>query len=277
MLTLLMTACRTTIAVEMTAPPELNYGSNPVLQVEGQENDTLSNYLALKLETLIASDESITLISRDSIDDEAELLLRFRILNIIDDYEDSYVEIDNEEEEDKAFRVYTYKRSSTVYVHFELLDPDTGILRDSMEAFEQAKSEEDDFNQLVSFENLHYKAIDKILDQYRFYFISQNYTDFRILASLQNKKDPRQDRIERMLKSKNYQAAYDLYREIYLETSDEAAWYNSILLLEIIGEYSEAIEQMQKLIQETDNRDALKQLERMQEQEKDRQVLNTDT
>jgi len=276
LLTLLLVACKTTIAVEMTAPPELDYGAAPVLRVEGQEQDELSDYLVQKLESLLSSDESITLLSSDADEKEAELLLRFRIQNIIDNYEDSYIDVEDEQKEDKAFRVYTYQRSSTVYVYFELLEKETGIIRDSIDAFENAKSVEDDFNNLVSFENLHYQAIDQILDQYRFYFISQRYTDFRVLEKLQDNKDPRLDSIKRMIKSKDYRTASALYQDIYQEKSDTAAWYNSILLKEISGDHQQAIEEMKKLIQETGFRNAQKQLDRMLEQEEDRQKLTTE-
>lgn len=277
-LILLIMSCKTTIAVEMSAPPELNYGGAQNIQVQSGERDELSDYLTQKLESLLVSEKSLVLLSNetDSAAQTPELLLRFKIQNTLDNYEDRYIDLKDSEDEDNTYRVYLYKRNSTLYVHFELIEAETGIVRDSFNAFESAESEEEDFNDLLSFENLHYQAIDKILLQYRYYFISRKYTDYRSLRTLENNKDPRQENVNRLVKIKNYQEAYNLFREIYLETSDPAARYNSILLLEILGEKEQALNEMKDFLKDTGDKDAQRQVDRMEDQEEDQQLMSVD-
>lgn len=277
LLILLLMSCKTTIAVEMKSPPELDYGEALNIELQSGEKDELHTYLKQELESLLVSDKRMNLLSEEASEySSADLILNFNIQNILDNYEDRYIDLEDSEEEDNAYRVYLYNRNSTVYVHFDLVEAETGIIRNSFNAFDSAESEEEDFNDLLSFENLHYQAIDKILVQYRYYFISRKYTDYRVLRILEDKKDPRQDILDRLIRAKSYREAYELCLEIYREDSDPAARYNSILILEILGEKAQALEEMENFLAETGDKDAQRQVNRMRDQRNDQQLLSVE-
>jgi TolB-like protein len=86
-------------------------------------------------------------------------------------------------------------------------------------------------------------------------------------------KNPRMKEAEKLVKAKNYQAALNLYREIYSSTGNFAAGYNAAIFTEALGDLNGAITLMQRLSQQSGNPGAASELARMNRTLSDSRIL----
>ena len=131
----------------------------------------------------------------------------------------------------------------------------------------------DDYSSLKNWETLRYECVDKIAQSFQYKLIPKTYTEYRKMEKLENDEDSRVEKIDSLIAGEFYKDAYDLYVEIYNETSDNAALFNAILLLEIMGQYDEALTEMTDFAKNTGSKDAINHMKRMKDQMADRDAL----
>ena len=89
----------------------------------------------------------------------------------------------------------------------------------------------------------------------------QPYYETKKIKLLEDKtKNPDLKTANEYAKNKLYQKSYDVYREVYDSTGDFTAGYNSAMLQEVLGNLDEARSIMDRLVDETGDKRAMKAL-----------------
>lgn len=304
---LLLVGCRTAIPVQITEPPQLDYCGAKIIGVlpfgtasedaqatskdletyfswwESRELNAdleLASYLTSKIESVLASTDYFTVISSQELqrqianeneDTSFEVIVTGQISSVFEDMTNELVA--EKDKNGKEIKVRYWTREVQITFTLNILDKDDLSIIDSLEYRKSVLDTEDDRSSLKSEEALRISCIDAMVDDIKYELIPKTYTDYRKMMELADNKDPRIERIDSLLDGEFYSDAYDLYVEIYEETNDMAALYNSILLIEVMGMYDDALEKMTNLAKETGNKDAIDQMNRMTEQANGRAVL----
>ena len=302
---LLFFSCATSIPVQMTVPPKMDYQgarSVGVLPFSSSSEDAaqisrglnsyfswyqrrtltselkLAAYISSKVESTLASTDFFKVISSAQLQDQVaagnlavDAIVTGKLTSVQDDQTDEYTE--KTDSNGVVTGVITYTRTSKISVTFTILSATDLSILDTIDAVQEAKSVSTDYSSLDSYETLQYEAADEILEQVKYQLIPRTYTEYRTMEKLANDKDPRVEKIDQLIDGGFYQDAYDLYMDIYRETSDWAALYNSILLVEVMGDYDRAIEEMTQLAKDSGNKKAVSQMNRMIQQKQNREAM----
>jgi hypothetical protein len=304
LLALALFSCATSIPVQMTVPPTMDdEGARTVgvLPFSTWLDDAnlssglgsyyrwyhsrklskefkLASYLSSNVESVLASSDYFTVLSSDQLQKEVtegnlsvEVIVTGKITSILDDSEDFYETATRSD--GSTYKKIKFRRDSQVTVSVNILDAKTLTIIDTKQATGRAESIADDHDSLDSREELQIRAIDEVMEFITYGLIPKTYTEYRKMEKLANPKDPRAETIDGYIKGHFYQDAYALYREIYGESNDWAALYNSILLVEVMGAYDRAIEEMTQLAKESANQKAIDQMNRMITQKENREAL----
>ncbi|WP_020611273.1 putative periplasmic lipoprotein [Sediminispirochaeta bajacaliforniensis] len=304
-LSLILFGCSTSIPVQMTVPPNLNYGGARTIGVipfttssEDASEATkdlryyfswynsralhddlkLASALTSKVESVLASSDYFTVISTEQLQQQAangtitaEAVVTGKIASVLDDYNKEYNE--RTDADGNTTKVPEYTREAQITVVFKILSASDLTILDTVEYTVTAKDTADRYEALKSEETVRSQAINQIVNKVKYDLIPKTYTEYRTMAKLENDKDPRVKRINDLIKGDFYQEAYDLYMEIYSETSDFAALYNAILLTEVMGDYDKALDDMTQLAKTSGDKKAIAQMNRMKKQKTDREAL----
>ncbi|MDC7223038.1 MAG: hypothetical protein PQJ60_04810 [Spirochaetales bacterium] len=304
LLALTLFGCATSIPVQMTVPPTMDYEGARTVGVlpfttwlddatlsdglgsyyrwyhsrELNEEVKLASYLSSNVESVLASTDYFTVLSSDQLQKEVsqgdlsvEVIVTGKITSILDDYEDTYETATRSD--GSTYRKVTYRRDTQVTVNVNILDAKTLTIIDTKQAVGRAESTADDYDSLDTREEVQHRAIDEVMKYITYGLIPKTYTEYRKMEKLADPKDPRVETIDGYIKGHFYEDAYALYREIYRENNDWAALYNSILLVEVMGAYDRAIEEMTQLAKESANQKAIDQMNRMITQRENREAL----
>jgi len=304
-LSMILFGCSTSIPVQMTVPPNLNYGGARTIGVipfttssEDASEATkdlryyfswynsralhddlkLASALTSKVESVLASSDYFTVISTEQLQQQAangtitaEAVVTGKIASVLDDYNKEYNE--RTDADGNTTKVPEYTREAQITVVFKILSASDLTILDTVEYTVTAKDTADRYEALKSEETVRSQAINQIVNKVKYDLIPKTYTEYRTMAKLENDKDPRVERINDLIKGDFYQEAYDLYMEIYSETSDFAALYNAILLTEVMGDYDKALDDMTQLAKTSGDKKAIAQMNRMKKQKTDREAL----
>ncbi|ADK79283.1 putative periplasmic lipoprotein [Sediminispirochaeta smaragdinae] len=304
-LSMILFGCSTSIPVQMTVPPNLNYGGARTIGVipfttssEDASEATkdlryyfswynsralhddlkLASALTSKVESVLASSDYFTVISTEQLQQQAangtitaEAVVTGKIASVLDDYNKEYNE--RTDADGNTTKVPEYTREAQITVVFKILSASDLTVLDTIEYTVTAKDTANKYEALKSKEAVRFQAIDRIVNKVTYDLIPKTYTEYRTMAKLENDKDPRVERINDLIKGDFYQEAYDLYMEIYSETSDFAALYNAILLTEVMGDYDKALDDMTQLAKTSGDKRAIAQMNRMKKQKADREAL----
>jgi hypothetical protein len=258
LLDLALFSCATSIPVQMTVPPTMDYEGARTVGVlpfstwldDANLSSGLGSYYRwyhsrklskeLKLASYLSRNVESVLASSDQLQKEVtegnlsvEVIVTGKITSILDDSEDFYETATRSD--GSTYKKIKFRRDSQVTVSVNILDAKTLTIIDTKQATGRAESIADDHDSLDSREELQIRAIDEVMEFITYGLIPKTYTEYRKMEKLANPKDPRAETIDGYIKGHFYQDAYALYREIYGESNDWAALYNSILLVEVMG------------------------------------------
>lgn len=303
-ITLLFMSCATSIPVSVTVPPRMNYnkadsiGILPVTTAETEaasalkkdglrswwytknlsDDMVLATYLTSKVEEILASSDFFKVVSSDQLQKQVEAgnisvqaLISGKILSVVNDYEEGYEEFTDLN--GKIINKYYIKNMSNIEVSFKILDPIDFSIIDSFSAKASAYDTDSSWDQVDSYNSLQKQALDKIIQSNKYQFIPRTYRQYRTMAKLANKKDPRTEKVDQFIDNGFYQEAYDLFISIYNDSSDSGALYNAILLQEILGDLDGALVEMTNFAKSTGDSNAVKQMNRMKKAIANREAL----
>lgn len=308
---LLLAACTTSIPVQVTEPAMADFdgarvvgvlpmsateeetslfiqksGLNPIWsnlylllkRDELEDERIVANILKSELERILVESDYYTVISSEQLQSkmkENKVNIEAYIsghINDISRYEDSGYSVD-----DDGTETYWFEREVEVDVTFTILNTKTFEIIDQFDYSGYASdtvwnTKEDDYY-IRSWENLSVDAAYNIISGSKYFFVPRTYTEYRQMAELANDEDPRLERIDSLIENRFYEEAMDLYVEIYRETGDQAARYNIILIMEVLGDLDGAYEAMKEYTKATGDSAGSRQLRRMEQRMADREVL----
>lgn len=302
--TMFFMSCVTSIPVSVTVPPLMNYnkaesvGVLPVTTAEAEAASSLredglhswwysknlsdemilASYLTSQIEQILSTSNYFKVVSSDQLKKQVEsgnisvqALISGKINTVIDDSEDGYRE--KTDRDGIVTNQYYIKRMSDIEVSFKILDPVDFSIIDSFSARANASDEAEEWDKVKSYEILQKEALNKIIQNNRYQFVPKTYTEYRTMGKLADKDDPRTEKVNQFIKNGFYQEAYDLYIEIFNDTDDTSAKYNSILIQEVLGDLDGALIEMTFFAKSTGDSKAVKSMNRMKKAIENREAL----
>ena len=85
--------------------------------------------------------------------------------------------------------------------------------------------------------------------------------------------DPRMEQADELVKGRIYDAALDLFLEVWDDTGNPAAGFNAAILYEITGDLDTAIAQMKEVARRTGEKKAMREYNRLLETQREQQRL----
>jgi hypothetical protein len=86
-------------------------------------------------------------------------------------------------------------------------------------------------------------------------------------------KDPRMEQADELVKGKLYDAALEIFLDVWQDTGNVAAGFNAAILYEITGDLERAIAQMKELVRLTGEQKAMREYNRLLETQREQQRL----